>query len=160
MINAIHARRGSTRMVCMKCRTMQDSSASAKKHGLVCAKGHKLRTLGYLQLWSKLMPPFGFLANSGSILVPLLLVISIGYGQHLELIFWTVYGASLYSGSFCFLKSRLLYERSISGYILLHECRLRFYEGWLYSAATILILLLFGFAVESFSRNHSFIMQG
>ena len=160
MVSAIQVSSGSTQMVCMKCRTMQDSSASTKKNELVCARGHRLRTLGHLQLRLKFMAPFGFLAHLGAILLPLLLLIRFGYGQYLELIFWTVYGVSLYLGLIGLVKSRLIHGRSISGNIVFSEYRLRFYEGWLYSTATILILLVFGLAVESFSRSHAFIMQG
>ncbi|HEV3036574.1 MAG TPA: hypothetical protein VHA33_02185 [Candidatus Angelobacter sp.] len=159
MPNAIQLKSGPARMVCMKCHTVQDSSATIKNEP-VCAKGHQLRTLAYLQLWSKLMSPFGFVANLGTILLPLLLASRFGNSQQVEFIFWAIYGSSIVSGLIGFMKSRLLYERSRSGGIFFSESRLRFYEGWLCSATMILTLLIFGFAVETFARNHPFIMQG
>ncbi len=156
MANAAGTRSVSKQMVCMKCRTVQSSSIANPR--LVCAKGHRLQTLQYLQLRSKLMAPFGFMAHLGSILLPSSIVIGFGYYRYVDFMLWAIFGASIFFGLTGLIKS--LDQRSKSRSTFFHEYRLRFYEGWLCSTAVVLVLLAFGFVVESFSRNHPFVIQG
>lgn len=160
MANTLQPTTAPSHLVCLACRTAQEAPSSLTRNRPVCAMGHKLRPLSHLRFWSKLMLPFGFLANPALILGPSVLVVAFGSGQYLEIMFWTMYGASILAGLIGIVRSRPLYRSSLPINFLVGESRMGFYKGWLYFAAMVLIVLLFMYRIEGFSRAHPFIMEG